>query len=232
MWGLSRSNLNYMLTFAVAWPAEAIVQQPVGKLGWGHLMVLIDKLDDPAARDWYAAAADGGGSSRDILRNQKSPIANAAPVVSPTPVAREMTPNTIPAASSGFSPTHWSALAQPADTGSSQCIHDGALTAPTEHHNRGLGTLQGDPARLDLHRERVSSQAPLRSDTPHVLPGRRSNANDRGRNAKIQKYLQRVPALVGELVPHSDHPFPKHRGRSIRFAVLRNECPAFPRTPN
>ena len=70
MKGLSRSNLNYMLAFAIAWPVEAIVQQPAGKLGWGHLMLLIDKLDDPAARDWYAAAADEGGWSRDVLRNQ------------------------------------------------------------------------------------------------------------------------------------------------------------------
>ena len=70
MKGLSRSNVNYMLAFAIAWPAEAIVQQPAGRLGWGHLMLLIDKLDDPAARDWYATAADEGGLSRDVLRNQ------------------------------------------------------------------------------------------------------------------------------------------------------------------
>ena len=57
MTGLSRSNLNYMLAFATAWPAEAILQQPAGRLGWGHLMLLLDKLDDAAARDWYAAAA-------------------------------------------------------------------------------------------------------------------------------------------------------------------------------
>ena len=70
MTGLSRSNLNYMLAFATAWPAEAIFQQPAGKLGWGHLMLLLDKLDDAAARDWYAAAAAAGGWSRDVLRNQ------------------------------------------------------------------------------------------------------------------------------------------------------------------
>jgi predicted nuclease of restriction endonuclease-like (RecB) superfamily len=70
MTGLSRSNLSYMLAFATAWPAKAILQQPAGKLGWGHLMLLLDKLDDAAARDWYAAAADEGGWSRDVLRNQ------------------------------------------------------------------------------------------------------------------------------------------------------------------
>jgi predicted nuclease of restriction endonuclease-like (RecB) superfamily len=70
MRGLSRSNLDYMRAFAAAWPVEAISQQPAGKLGWGHVMLLIDKLDDPAARDWYAAAADAGGWSRNVLANQ------------------------------------------------------------------------------------------------------------------------------------------------------------------
>lgn len=56
MRGFSRSNLHDIRTIAGAWPREAIVQQPVGQLPWGHLSVLIDKLDDQVARDWYAAA--------------------------------------------------------------------------------------------------------------------------------------------------------------------------------
>ncbi|WP_240497979.1 DUF1016 N-terminal domain-containing protein [Williamsia sp. 1135] len=63
MRGFSRSNLRYMRymrymrTIASIWPREAVVQQPVGQLPWGHLTVLIDKLDDHAIRDWYAATA-------------------------------------------------------------------------------------------------------------------------------------------------------------------------------
>jgi predicted nuclease of restriction endonuclease-like (RecB) superfamily len=71
MTGLSRSNLFYMRGFAAGWPAEnAIVQQAVGQLPWGHITVLLDKLDDPVTRDWYAAAAVEHGWSRNVLTNQ------------------------------------------------------------------------------------------------------------------------------------------------------------------
>ncbi|WP_237342149.1 PDDEXK nuclease domain-containing protein [Williamsia soli] len=70
MRGFSRSNLHYMRTIAGTWPREAIVQQPVGQLPWGHLTVLIDKLDDHATRNWYAAAAVQHGWSRAVLTHQ------------------------------------------------------------------------------------------------------------------------------------------------------------------
>jgi predicted nuclease of restriction endonuclease-like (RecB) superfamily len=70
MRGLSRSNLFYMRSLAGAWPEEAIVQQPVGRLPWGHVTVLLDRLDDRAERDWYAAAAAEHGWSRNVLQNQ------------------------------------------------------------------------------------------------------------------------------------------------------------------
>ncbi|WP_231373741.1 DUF1016 N-terminal domain-containing protein [Nocardia sp. 348MFTsu5.1] len=47
----------------------AIVQQAVGQLPWGHLTVLIDKLDDQVARDWYAAAVENG-CSHAVLTHQ------------------------------------------------------------------------------------------------------------------------------------------------------------------
>lgn len=70
MTGLSRANLYSMRAFADAWPAEAIIQRAVGRLGWGQVVDLLTKLDDPEARDWYAAAADTGGWTRDVLANQ------------------------------------------------------------------------------------------------------------------------------------------------------------------
>lgn len=70
MRGLSRSNLFYMRKLAAAWPEAAIVQQPVGRLPWGHTTVLLDKLDDQATRDWYAAAAVEHGWTRDVLTHQ------------------------------------------------------------------------------------------------------------------------------------------------------------------
>ncbi|MEY2848382.1 MAG: hypothetical protein RI885_1047 [Actinomycetota bacterium] len=51
--GFSRSNLMYMRAFAEAWPSpDAIVQQPVGQLPWGHITTLLDKFDNESARDW------------------------------------------------------------------------------------------------------------------------------------------------------------------------------------
>jgi predicted nuclease of restriction endonuclease-like (RecB) superfamily len=57
MRGLGRSNVHYMRALAMAWPRHAIVQHAVGQLPWGHLTVLLDKLDDGAERNWYAAEA-------------------------------------------------------------------------------------------------------------------------------------------------------------------------------
>ena len=68
MKGFSRSNLFYMRGFATAWP-EPIVQQPVGQLPWGHITVLLDKLDTAETRDWYASAAVEHGWSRNVLMN-------------------------------------------------------------------------------------------------------------------------------------------------------------------
>ena len=70
MRGLSRSNLKYMRQMAATWPAEAIGQQAVGELPWGHVTVLLDRLGDQAARDWYAVAAVEHGWTRNVLLNQ------------------------------------------------------------------------------------------------------------------------------------------------------------------
>ncbi|XKH55227.1 PDDEXK nuclease domain-containing protein (plasmid) [Citricoccus nitrophenolicus] len=70
MKGFSRSNLFYMRAFAAAWPDwDPNVPQPVGHLPWGHVRVLLDKLDTASARDRYAAAAVENGWSRNVLMN-------------------------------------------------------------------------------------------------------------------------------------------------------------------
>ncbi len=70
MRGLSRSNIHSMRKMADAWSEQAIVQQAVGQLPWGHVTVLLDKISDQDERDWYAAAAAEHGWSRDVLRQQ------------------------------------------------------------------------------------------------------------------------------------------------------------------
>jgi len=42
----------------------------VGQLPWGHVRVLLDKLTTRQERDWYAAAANEYGWSRDVLVHQ------------------------------------------------------------------------------------------------------------------------------------------------------------------
>jgi len=70
MTGLSRSNLMYMRSFAEAWPEEtSIVPQPVGQLPWGHIRLLIDKLEKREDRDWYASRAVDEGWSRAALEH-------------------------------------------------------------------------------------------------------------------------------------------------------------------
>ena len=59
-----------MRALAAAWPDPAIVQRLVGQLPWGHNIELLDKLDDPAQREWYAREAIHHGWSRAVLANQ------------------------------------------------------------------------------------------------------------------------------------------------------------------
>jgi predicted nuclease of restriction endonuclease-like (RecB) superfamily len=70
MRGFSRSNLHYMRRLAAAWPGQEIVPQAVGQLPWGHIRCLLDKLDGPDQRLWYAGRALENGWSRKVLEAQ------------------------------------------------------------------------------------------------------------------------------------------------------------------
>jgi len=68
--GFSRRNLHYMRRLAETWPGPAFVPQAVAQMPWGHLRVLLDKIAEPAARDWYVRQCVAGGWSRNVLLNQ------------------------------------------------------------------------------------------------------------------------------------------------------------------
>lgn len=71
MKGFSVANLRYMRRFTLAWPnLDLIRQRPVGELPWGHIIELLDKLDDQNLRDWYAAKDVTNGWSRPVLAHQ------------------------------------------------------------------------------------------------------------------------------------------------------------------
>ncbi len=65
--GFSTRNLKYMRSLAEAWPDPQIVPQRVALLPWGHLRLLLDRVKEPAVRDWYLAASVEYGWSRNIL---------------------------------------------------------------------------------------------------------------------------------------------------------------------
>ena len=56
MKGFSRANLMYMRAFAQAWPNAEIVQQAVGRLPWGHNLVLLTRLKGQLG--FYLTAVD------------------------------------------------------------------------------------------------------------------------------------------------------------------------------
>ena len=66
--GWSPTNLKYMRMFAAAWPiAESIGLHAVDQLPWGHIQVLLNRLDSNDDREWYAERASLEGWSRHIL---------------------------------------------------------------------------------------------------------------------------------------------------------------------
>jgi predicted nuclease of restriction endonuclease-like (RecB) superfamily len=67
MQGLSPRNLKYMRRFAEVWPDRAIVQRAAAQLPWRNNQALLDKLDSPAIRLWYAERNIENGWSRDVL---------------------------------------------------------------------------------------------------------------------------------------------------------------------
>lgn len=51
--GFSVRNLKYMRKFAEVYPNPEIVQALLAQLPWWHNMLLLEKLKDPAIREWY-----------------------------------------------------------------------------------------------------------------------------------------------------------------------------------
>lgn len=70
MKGFSPRNLKYMRAFAAAWPDEPFVQEVLAQIPWYHNIALIEKLDVPETRIWYARKAIENGWSRNILAHQ------------------------------------------------------------------------------------------------------------------------------------------------------------------
>ena len=70
MKGFSPRNLKYMRAFATTWPNRRIVQASLAQLTWYHHIALMEKLDNPESRLWYAAKTLEHGWSRNFLALQ------------------------------------------------------------------------------------------------------------------------------------------------------------------
>jgi hypothetical protein len=70
MQGLSPRNLKSMRAFAAAWPDKTIVQRVVGQIPWRSNIALLDKLNSPRERLWYAQKTVENGWSQPVLAFQ------------------------------------------------------------------------------------------------------------------------------------------------------------------
>ncbi len=70
MSGLSSRNLLAMKVFAREFSEGPIAQQPVAQLPWGHVLQIMQRIKDPAVRDFYIREALTHGWSRNILEMQ------------------------------------------------------------------------------------------------------------------------------------------------------------------
>ena len=70
MRGLSSRNLLAMKIFAREFSNAPIAQQPVAQLPWGHVLQILQRVKDPAVRDFYIQQTISHGWSRSILEIQ------------------------------------------------------------------------------------------------------------------------------------------------------------------
>ena len=70
MMGFSLRNLNYMRSFAEAYPDEAILHQLGAKIPWRHHCVLLDKVKNLEQRTWYLQKTLENSWSRNVLVHQ------------------------------------------------------------------------------------------------------------------------------------------------------------------
>jgi predicted nuclease of restriction endonuclease-like (RecB) superfamily len=69
--GFSKRNLERMRALYLAYPAEnQFAAQAVPQIPWGHQVVILQKIKDPAQRLWYANQTIENGWSRSILELQ------------------------------------------------------------------------------------------------------------------------------------------------------------------
>ncbi len=72
MSGFSPRNLKYMRKFAGAWPDRAIVQRTIAQIPWSSNLLLLEKLQNPETRLFYAEKTHAHRWSKVVLAHQIS----------------------------------------------------------------------------------------------------------------------------------------------------------------
>jgi predicted nuclease of restriction endonuclease-like (RecB) superfamily len=70
MRGFSGRNLKYMKAFGEAYPDGPFVQEVLAQITWYHNITLLEKVKDPAEREWYVRKTVEQGWSRAVLVHQ------------------------------------------------------------------------------------------------------------------------------------------------------------------
>lgn len=70
MKGFSERNLQYMRTFAEAYPVEQFTQELPAQITWYHNCTILDKISDQSEREWYIRQTIQNGWSRNVLVHQ------------------------------------------------------------------------------------------------------------------------------------------------------------------
>lgn len=89
--GFSERNLHYCRQAAGIFAGHRL-QHLVADLPWGHVTVLIDKLDEAPLREWYAAEAVEHGWSRNVLSTHIATRLHERSAASPTPAVIPASP--------------------------------------------------------------------------------------------------------------------------------------------
>ncbi len=70
MQGFSKRNLEYMRRFYLLYPKLDFAKQAVSQLPWGHIVRLMQMLENEGVREWYAHQAIQNSWSRSMLEMQ------------------------------------------------------------------------------------------------------------------------------------------------------------------
>jgi predicted nuclease of restriction endonuclease-like (RecB) superfamily len=70
MKGFSPRNLKYIRAFSEAYQDGQFVQQLVAQIPWGHNVRILDRIKNPAEREWYVRQTIQHGWSRNVLVHQ------------------------------------------------------------------------------------------------------------------------------------------------------------------